>query len=203
MIENLIEYLSANSPGTWAVPLLVLIAFAETLFPPIPGDVLFIVMTGWARAGGLHPAAAAACGFAGCMLASCILFYIGHRPGRQFIEGWLQERVDPSRVDRARELVSKHGPLVLALSRFVPGIRSLLVLMAGSSGMRFAVAAVPVAFSAAAWYTILSAAGSVLGRSLDSARGFMDGLELLIWVVLGGAVLFFLAWWLVTARRRG
>lgn len=203
MIENLVEYLSSHSPGTWAAPLLVLIAFAETLFPPIPGDVLFIVMTGWARSGGLHPTLAAACGVAGCFLASCVLFYLGHKPGRQFIEGWLQKRVEPSKVDRARNLVSRHGPLVLALSRFVPGIRSLLVLMAGSSGMRFSVAAAPIAFSAVAWYSILSAAGAMLGKSLDSARGFMDGLELLIWVVLGGGIALLVIWRLVASGKRG
>lgn len=202
LIENLIEYLSAHPPGTWAAPVLALIAFVETLFPPVPGDVLFIVMSGWALSGGMHLATAAASGVAGCFLASCILFYLGHKPGRQFIEGWLKRRMEPSRIDRAQELVSGHGPLILAGSRFVPGLRSMLVLIAGTSGMRFSVAVLPIAFSAVAWYTILSAAGSILGHSLETARGFMSKFELWIWVMLVLSAVLLLLWRLTRARRR-
>ncbi len=198
MIESILEYLANNPPGGWAGPLLGLIAFVETLFPPFPGDILYIVISGWTVSAGLPLLLTALYGVTGCFMASCILFYLGHKSGRQFVEGWVKRKVEPERVNRAKELIADHGPIVLAASRFIPGIRSLLVLMAGTSGMRFVLAVAPVAFSAIAWYTILSVAGSILGNNIEAAKGFMKHFEIWIWVVLALALLVFF-----TIRIRG
>ncbi|NOQ22576.1 MAG: hypothetical protein GQ565_08010 [Candidatus Aegiribacteria sp.] len=192
MIEGILEYLADNPPGAWAGPLLGVIAFAETLFPPIPGDILFIVISGWSVSGGLSLVMAAIYGVTGCFLASCILFYVGHKPGRQFIEGWLSRKVERERIDRAKSLIADRGPVILAVSRFIPGVRSLLVFMAGSSGMRFALAAIPIAFSAIAWYLILSIAGSIFGSNIQAAEGFMKHFEIWIWIILAAVSLIFL-----------
>lgn len=192
MIERILEYLANNPPGAWAGPLLGLIAFVETLFPPFPGDILFIVVSGWTVSSGLPLLLVALYGVTGCFIASCILFFLGHKPGKQFVEGWLKRKVEPEKVNRATELIASHGPIILAASRFIPGVRSLLVLMAGTSGMRFALAVIPVAISAIAWYTILSIAGSVLGNNIRAAEGFMKHFEIWIWVVLALALIIFL-----------
>ncbi|MCD4846890.1 MAG: DedA family protein [Candidatus Aegiribacteria sp.] len=192
MIEYILEYLANNPPGIWAGPLLGIIAFIETLFPPLPGDVLFVVLAGWAMIGGLSLILAISFGVAGCFFASCILFFIGHAPGRKFVDGWLSRKVNPIRVEKAKLLIRKHGPVILAGSRFIPGVRSLLVLMAGTSGMRFTVAALPVAISAIAWYVILSIAGSILGNNLEAVEGFMRQFEVWIWGLLGIVFIVFM-----------
>lgn len=199
MIEGILEYLANNPPGAWTGPLLGVIAFAETLFPPIPGDILFIVISGWALSGGLSLMTAAFYGVAGCILASCILFYAGHKPGRQFVEGWLSRKVELKKIDRAKSLIADRGPLILAVSRFIPGVRSLLVFMAGSSGMRFTSAAIPMAFSALAWYLLLSIAGSIFGSNIRAAEGFMKHFEIWLWIILAAVVLIFL---IAGIRRR-
>ncbi len=199
MIESILEYLSNHPPGAWAGPLLGVIAFVETLFPPVPGDILFIVISGWAVSGGFSLAMTALCGVTGCIMASCVLFYVGHKPGKQFVEGWLKRKVDPERIDKAKSLIADRGPVILALSRFIPGIRSLLVLMAGSSGMRFALAAVPISFSAVAWYLLLAAAGSILGSNIQAAEGFLRQFEIWIWIILGIVTLIIL---IAGIRRR-
>mgnify|MGYP001046822489 CR=1 FL=1 len=192
MIEGILEYLANNPPGAWTGPLLGVVAFAETLFPPIPGDILFIVISGWALSGDLSLMTAAFYGVTGCVLASCILFYFGHKPGKQFVEGWLSRKVEPDKIDRAKSLIADRGPLILAASRFIPGVRSLLIFMAGSSGMKFVLAALPLAFSASAWYLLLSAVGSVLGSNIQAAEGFMKHFEIWLWIILAVAVLIFL-----------
>jgi membrane protein DedA with SNARE-associated domain len=171
----MLEYLANNPPGAWTGPLLGVIAFAETLFPPIPGDILFIVISGWALTGGLSLMTAAFYGVTGCILASCILFYIGHKPGRQFVEGWLKRKVEPERVDRAKSLIADRGPLILAVSRFIPGVRSLLVFM------------------------VLSIAGSIFGSNMQAAEGFMKHFEIWLWIILAVVVLIFL---IIGIRRR-
>ena len=192
MIERILEYLANNPPGAWAGPLLGIIAFTETLFPPVPGDILFIVISGWALSGGFPFAMAVLYGVTGCFLASGLLFYLGHKPGKQFIESWLKKRVGHERVNRAQAMIADKGPVILAASRFIPGVRSLLVLAAGSSGMRFPLAAISIAFSAVAWYTILSIAGSVLGNNFQAAEGFMKHFEVWIWIIIALLLVIFL-----------
>ena len=199
MLNDILGYLAENPPGAWVYPLLSGIAFVETLFPPVPGDLLFIAVSGWAASAEASVAGHALAGLAGCTAASCLIFYLGHKPGQQLVEGWLKRKVPPERIDRSRELISRRGPVILAASRFIPGIRSLLVLIAGSSGMGFSRAAFPIVLSAAAWYSILSLAGSVLGRNLEKAQGFLKGFQLWTWVVLGIAAAVILA---VIHRRR-
>ncbi|MCD4701059.1 MAG: VTT domain-containing protein, partial [Candidatus Aegiribacteria sp.] len=111
---------------------------------------------------------------------------------RQFIEGWLSRKVEQEKVDRAKSLIADHGPIIIAVSRFIPGVRSLLVFMAGTSGMRFALAVFPIAISAIAWYLILSIAGSVFGNNIQAAEGFMKHFEIWIWIILAIASLIFL-----------
>lgn len=195
----MLEYLANNPPGAWAGPLLGVIAFVETLFPPFPGDILFIVISGWAVSGGLSLIMAAIYGVTGCFLASCILFYAGYKPGRQFVEGWLARKVEPEKIDRAKSLVADRGPVILAVSRFIPGVRSLLVFIAGTSGMRFALAVFPIAFSAVAWYLLLSIAGSIFGSNIHAAEGFMKQFEIWIWIIIAIFTLIFL---LTRIRKR-
>ncbi|MFO8182995.1 MAG: DedA family protein [Candidatus Aegiribacteria sp.] len=202
MIENLLEYLSSHPPGNWAGPVLGIIAFSETIFPPIPGDVLFIVISGWAFSGGLSVSMAILYGTVGCFLASCVLFFLGHSPGRKLVDKLLKRRVEPERIDRARILVARHGPVILAASRFIPGVRSLLVVIAGTSGMRFSLAVFPVAFSAVVWYLILSVAGSVFGSNLETAKVFMRQFEIWIWVLAGLGLALFALLRLLAGRKR-
>jgi len=189
VIERILAFLSSNQPGFWAGPLLSLIAFTETVFPPFPGDILFVLLSGWAMTGGLSFAAGASFGLGGCLIASCLLFYIGHSPGRRFVDGWLSKKVDPDKVEKAKGLVRNYGPVILTGSRFLPGIRSLIVLIAGTSGMRFSLAFLPITLSAAAWYAILSLAGRLFGKNIDSATVFVRQFEVWIWVLIGVAII--------------
>jgi membrane protein DedA with SNARE-associated domain len=185
VIESLLNYLVLHPPGLWIGPLLGGVAFIETLFPPVPGDILFVALSGWAISGGMSPASCAAFGLAGCFLASCILFLFGAVQGRKLIDGWLSRRVDPDRIRRAGELIASRGALILVFSRFIPGIRSLLVIMAAGSGMRFRSAVLPIAAGAAVWYAVLSGGGSIVGDNIDAVERFMRDFEIWVWASLG------------------
>ena len=185
MIENLIDYLIRHPPGAWIGPILGATALVETLFPPFPGDMLFLALTGWAVAGGAHPAVAAGYGLAGCFAASCVLFLFGSVHGKRLVDGRLARRVDPGRLGRAVGLVARRGPVILLLSRFLPGIRSLIVVVAGGSGMRFRAAVAPILAGAAAWYAALTAGGTLVGDNLEAAEEFMGRFETWVWASLG------------------
>jgi membrane protein DedA with SNARE-associated domain len=188
VIESLLQFLVLHPPGPWIGPLLGGVAFVETLFPPFPGDLLFLALSGWAVAGGMHAAYIAAFGLAGCFLASCLLFLFGSIHGRKFIDGWLSRKVDPDRIRKAAALIASRGAVILVFSRFIPGIRSLLVIMAAGSGMRFRSAVLPIAVGAAAWYALLSIGGSIMGDNIEAVERFMKQFEIWVWASLGALV---------------
>ena len=120
----------------------------------------------------------------------------------QLLEGWLTRKVEPRKIEKAKALIRKRGPLVLAGSRFIPGIRSILVLIAGTSGMRFLLAVIPITISAVAWYLILTVAGSVLGNNMEAAEGFMRQFEIWIWILLGVIIGTIITFKVFSRKRR-
>lgn len=177
-------------------------AFVETLFPPFPGDVLFVLLAGWAAgpagwAG--RVALPAACGFAGCFSASILLVLAGSRIGRSRIRAFLASRAGEDRLVKAEALVERHAAPILAASRFLPGIRSLLVVVAGYSGVGAIRAMLFGGASALLWYVLMAVAGMQLGYNLTALENLMRRYETAVWIAAAAALA---AWTVARLRRR-
>ncbi len=192
MLEGILEYLGQHPPGAWIGPILAAIAFVETIFPPFPGDVLFIIVSSWARMGGGSPIWITLAGFAGCILGTCILFHFGRSSSARSARGYLSRWMAQEKVERAEELFRRRGPLILLGSRFIPGVRSLLVVVAGSSGMGTLRALTAAGFSALIWYGILSATATAIGDNIHKAQAFMSLYGKWVWIILGCLILLYI-----------
>lgn len=193
-----------NGLDAWtSVPVLTLTAFVETVFPPFPGDVLYISAGSLLRSAGFPALLLWIPGFAGCALATLLLETAGRGSGFRWIERLvLKGSMGERGISRARSLLARHGAWALFLSRFIPGIRSLLVVAASWSGMGRAAVLIPSLLSAALWYGILSVLAVILGSSIGAARDFMAGYgRLAIAIALLFAV--FLAVFRFARGRRG
>lgn len=170
-----------------SVPFLTLTAFVETVFPPFPGDVLYISAGGFFFSTGFPPWALWIPGFVGCALATLLLEAAGRGAGPRWIERLvLNGSKGESGMARAKSLLARHGVWVLFLSRFIPGIRSLLVVAASWSGMGRAAVLVPSLLSAALWYGILSVLAAILGANMAAAAAFMADYGRLSLILFGG-----------------
>lgn len=185
MIAWVLSLLQSHPPGMWVLGLLGMTAATETMFPPFPGDLVFLIVAGWAVLGGSPIWGVIAVGFLGCLVSSYFLYRIGSTAGLGFTRGYLSRKFEPEKVERAQKLFARHGPVILIASRFIPGIRSLLVVVAGASGMTATGTLLPVALSAAVWYSLLSVGGKLVGANADAARAFMDSYERWIWLAVG------------------
>ena len=201
MLEGILEYLGQHPPGAWIGPILAAIAFVETVFPPFPGDVLFIIVSSWARMGGGSPVWITLAGFAGCLLGSCILFRFGRSSGVRFTRGYLSRWMAQEKIGQAEGLFRRKGLLILVASRFIPGLRSLLVVVAGSSGMGTLRALAAAGFSALIWYGILSAMATAIGDNIHKTQTFMSLYGKWVWIALGCVILLYIC--LKLLRRKG
>ena len=116
--------------------------FLETIFPPIPSEVIMPVAGVARRAGAARPCGGViASGTAGAMLGNLFWYLvarvIGMKRFRPFIERygrWLT--MDWDDVEKAERLFGRFGGLIVSLGRMLPTIRSMVSIPAGLLNMR-------------------------------------------------------------------
>jgi membrane protein DedA with SNARE-associated domain len=201
-MEGLIKTLD-TLPGFLIYLSLALSAFVENIFPPIPGDTItafgaFLVGTGKLGFVGVYLSTTL-----GSLLGFLSLFWIGGYLGRHFF----LERDYP--FFRAKDILKaenwflRYGYFLVALNRFLPGVRSVISLAAGISRLS-TVWVAPMAFlSCAAWNLVWIIVGYNLGTHWDSVESkfsmIMKKYNLAVAIV---CVLLFLLWFLRKKLRR-
>lgn len=169
-------------------------ALVEYVFPPFPGDTVVVVGAvlvgahGWA----IGPVFAAVC--AGTVLGAAIDLQLGRR-----LAGAPRDRLSPSArqtVDRLVDGFRRWGPALLAINRFLPGIRPLFFVAAGLAGLPTRAVLGWALFSAVLWNGILVALGVALGQRLDVLGSWLQRYQSAVAVVLclwGAAIVW--RWW--------
>ncbi len=194
-----------NSLDSWAAaPILAGIAFVETVFPPFPGDVLYIVAGGAVLSAGWSPWLVWVPGLLGCGLGTVLLDAVGRGSGPEWLGSVLTGGArGAGKLERARAMLARHGRWALFFSRFVPGIRSVLVVAASWSGMGRASVLAPSLLSAMLWYILLSLLSMALGINSTAASAFMAAYGRTVMAVLAVLVLGALLYRRWSGRGRG
>ena len=143
--------------------------FLETVFPPIPSEVIMSVAGVAAGQGKLDYGLVVASGTAGAMLGN-ILWYLAaralgilrlrpliHRWGRWLTMSWAE-------VQRAERWFALHGTAFVFLGRLVPTVRSLVSIPAGLLKMRFRSFLVASTVGTAIWTALLALAVYKMGQ---------------------------------------
>ena len=180
---------------------LALSAAIEYVFPPFPGDTVVLAGAVLASVGGwdLWPVLAACT--AGSILGAWLDFRVGLAAAKRRDAGRLGARLRASPgLDRILAGYRRWGPAFLALNRFMPGIRALFFVAAGMARMRTGPVLAWAAVSALAWNALLLALGSALGQNLDRLEALSRAYAMILWILLGVALVAGAVWWL--SRRR-
>ena len=153
--------------------------FLETIFPPIPSEVIMPVAGVAAGQGKLNYALVVASGTAGAMLGN-IIWYLAARAlgvarlkpivcrwGRWLTITWPE-------LMRAEGWFRTNGTAFVLLGRLLPTVRSLVSIPAGLLKMRFRTFFIASTVGTAGWTAILAGAGYKLGENygdIDSVIG--------------------------------
>jgi membrane protein DedA with SNARE-associated domain len=148
----------------------------------------FAAHRGWLRLDGVVAAA-----FAGSLAGDQILFHVGRRWGRRFLETRPRWK---SRVDRVHALLERWRDLYVVGFRFLYGLRTVSPLVIGTGEIRSSRFLGLNALGAALWASTFGIAGYLCGSALQSAVAEVKRYEL---TVLGAMAATGLALWL---RRR-
>lgn len=172
----------------------------ETLFPPVPSEVVLPVAGFLAGQGHMALVTTIVAATVGSVVGAILLYALGARLGRPRLRRAIDAipLVDRGDLERAESWFDRHGGMAVLTGRVIPVVRSLVSLPAGLERMSVPLFLVLTAVGSAVYNSVLVGAGYVLGDRWTDVGRYSD---LLNWVVIGGMAAA-LAWFVVARLRR-
>ncbi|MFO0746805.1 MAG: VTT domain-containing protein [Myxococcota bacterium] len=175
-------------------------AFIEYIVPPLPGDMFVIAGCVLVAAFDWNPIGVLLVVTAGAVLGAWVDFHIGLWLVRKNKLARFGEKGQHAIATIARRM-QRHGPVYLALNRFIPALRAFFFVAAGVAGLRVGVVLLWSTVSALLWNILLVAIGYALGSNIPSIERFFSQYAIVAWSLLAAALLFFLVRWLIRRAR--
>lgn len=181
-----------------------LLMLLETVFPPIPSEVIMPVAGVSAATGSLTLGGVIAFGTAGAMAGNFIWYLLARAIGidrfQPFIRTygrWLT--IDWPDVERAHAVFGRFGAVIVCAGRIIPTIRSVISIPAGLLSMRLTGFLVWSTLGTAAWSSGLAVAGWWLGQRFAHVEAVLGPLSTGIVLLIVALYLWRQATW---HRRR-
>lgn len=123
--------------GNWSHVGLFAVLMAAGFGLPLPEDVPLVlagVIVHQTTGDAIQPLILMMCtGLAGVIVGDSCLFWIGRIYGEDVLaKKWIQRFAKPWLVEKARIKFEKHGAKILFVARFMPGLRAIMFLIAGT-----------------------------------------------------------------------
>lgn len=175
--------------GEWGVALLT---FVETVFPPIPSEVVLPLAGVLAGTGDLDLVLLIVLSTLGAYLGALVLYALGAWAGlERSIRGLSKlPLVDREDFERAAGWFSRHGRSAVFFGRFIPGVRSLISLPAGAERMPLLSFSVFTIIGSGLWNGLLISAGALLGRQYHLVDQWSGYLDYVVYAAIVGVVAF-------------
>lgn len=177
--------------------------FLETLFPPIPSEVIMPVAGMAAAKGKMSYPLAVAAGTAGAMLGNIVWYLAARALGVQRLEPFIRRygrwlTLSWSEVERAEGWFRRNGVFFVFLGRLLPTVRSLVSVPAGLLHMRFKTFVIASTLGTACWTALLAGVGYKLRENFTEIDQYLGPASNAVLVVLAGGYI----WRLATHRGR-
>jgi membrane protein DedA with SNARE-associated domain len=184
--------------GEWGVGLFTLL---ETVFPPIPSEVILPLAGFLAQQGQLNLILVVITSTLGAYIGALLLYWLGAKLGMDRAIEWLSKLplVDKQDFEKAADWFSRHGKSAVFFGRFIPGVRSLISLPAGADRMHLLTFSVFTIVGSALWNGLLIGLGAALGTQYELIEKYSDYLNYIVYAAIAGVV----AWLVIRRIRRG
>jgi membrane protein DedA with SNARE-associated domain len=180
--------------GYLAVAGLVMV---ESFGVPAPAQTLLIVAGIYAGDGRLNVALVALVGFLAAVAGDSIGFWIGRVGGRRLVLGaGHYVGLSAQRLDKAEGFFDRHGGKIVAVARFVDGLRQFNGVVAGVANMRWWKFLAFNALGAILWSALWSGLGYLAGQHINAIYAHVQHYQGYLLAALGLVVALWLARWL-------
>ena len=171
MVQHIPSYIQVVAPvvnqyGYLAVAGLL---FLEDFGILVPGETVLIAAAFYAGLGQLNILLIILIGFIAAVAGDNVGFAIGEYGGRPLVERFGRYvLLTKERLDKAEHYFNHHGGKIVAVARFIDGLRQLNGIIAGISEMRWLKFITFNAIGAAVWVTFWSLVGYYGGEHIAS-----------------------------------
>lgn len=177
-VVHLMELLGAPGVG--------LAIFLETVFPPIPSELVLPLAGFTSTQGDLNAIAAFIWATVGSVVGALILYWLGAAVGARRLRAIAEKMplTEGEDVDKAIRWFDKFGSFSVFTGRLIPGVRSLISIPAGVDRMPMGKFLLWTTAGSALWNALLIWLGVSLGANWHQVTDFMDQYSTVIYVVL-------------------
>lgn len=174
--------------------------FLETVFPPIPSEVIMTVAGVGAAQGKMDITGVIAAGTAGAMLGNYFWYLaarvIGIDRFRPFIQRWGRFlTLNWAEIERAEKLFGTQGWAIVFFGRMLPTLRSLISIPAGLLHMRLSTFVIWSTIGTAGWTALLGLAGYAAGKTVDQVDAIVGPIATAIIVLIALGYIWRLIRW--------
>jgi membrane protein DedA with SNARE-associated domain len=178
-----------------------LIVFVESFGVPAPGETAIIAGSAYAGSGHFNIFLVATVAFFAAVIGDSIGYFIGRRGGRPLVHRFGKYvRLTPERFDKVEGFMSRQGPKVVVIARFVEGLRQFNGIVAGITGMPFHRFLAWNALGAALWVGVWSTGGYLAGDHIEAIASAISKYIVLAAVIAVLALIGYV--WLRRRRKR-
>lgn len=148
-------------------------------------------------------------GTIGAILGAIINYFLSLWLGRAIIYAFADSKLghlcllSREKVEKAEAYFNEHGKVSTFIGRLIPGIRQLISIPAGLSKMHFGWFLFYTFIGAGIWNCVLALLGYIAHGQADLIDKYSHELSVAILVVLGLAILYFIAKKLIVSAKRG
>lgn len=178
-------------------------ACIQQIFPPYPSDVLLLFFGGLAATNIIVGPAAIIPYVIGTVFSSLVLFYFSRHVGSPILNNKYIKKFFPRYAQRKARVYMKHyGTPALAFCKFLPGINTVCIIVAGVVGMRGISSAVTISVIGIVQNIIYFVAGMIIGNNIPNIYNFSKEFSVLSGIICGVIVLVAIAFIVFKIKNR-
>ncbi|MDY1005481.1 DedA family protein [Curtobacterium sp. CFBP9011] len=187
-----------DAMGEWGVALML---FIETVFPPIPSEVILPLAGFLGGAGRMDLTLVLVLATAGSYLGALVLYWLGAVIGFDRTVRWFGKLplVDEDDFRKAASWFHRHGKSAVFFGRLVPVVRSLISLPAGADRMHLGTFTLFTVLGSGLWNSVLVLGGAALGTQYERIEAYTEWIDRAVYA----AVVVIVVAFVVRRVRRG
>ncbi|MCA9208883.1 MAG: DedA family protein [Planctomycetales bacterium] len=176
---------------------IALLMFLENVFPPLPSEIIMPAAGFAAAENELTLLGVILAGWVGSTVGQLPLFCLGRWVSVERLQGWADRRgrwlgVSSRELRRGDAWFNRHGDKAVLFCRLIPGLRSVISIPAGMSGMNLWRFLIYTSIGAFAWTALLACLGWWLGDNFELVSQYVQPISITITVIVVAVAVW---WW--------
>ena len=181
---------------------IVVAAFAENVFPPLPADTVIALGAFVAARGNGTEFGVWSATMLGNIGGAMFMYWVGHRYGLPRLQQRFPTAFPADLAERFSEKFATQGILAVVVSRFLPGVRAVVPPVAGALGVGAWRALIAMSLASGAWYALVCVLAFRAGSNSDSLLAQIATQQRTLGIAAAVLLIIGVVVWFLRRRRK-